>query len=287
MDLVSIITPCYHSKPYLSKAIESVLTQNYQSWELLIIADDLADYQSFCQQNSFFDPRLKFLSTEKNGSGPSYARNIGLKAASGNIVALLDSDDYFLPDKLALMVPKVKEYGMASCALAVYLETGAYLRTIGDQVHERGIRSHEYPFINFCSQSMIVWDRNQINLVYDVDVPCLEDLLFVMQCYDLIEEIYHFPQSLHHYCRRQGSLTNSVDTSNKFIETKLKFVDRIKNKTIGINNQGALDTLLKVLEVTFEIDDLLKKGVIEINETALFFDFVEQKFLEKKLLPSF
>lgn len=88
--MISIILPFYQSEKYLSTAIESVLNQSYQRWELLLINDGSTD-QSKSIALSFHDPRIRYF--EQSNKGVSTARNVGLANMKGNYFCLLDADD--------------------------------------------------------------------------------------------------------------------------------------------------------------------------------------------------
>lgn len=97
---VSIITPNYNGVRYLSYAIESVLNQTWDNWEMIIIDDCSTDQSiSMIEQYRAKEPRIKLLFSQNN-AGPANARNIGLNHASGQYIAFLDSDDIWFPQKL-------------------------------------------------------------------------------------------------------------------------------------------------------------------------------------------
>ena len=100
--LVSIIIPTFNREAYLPKAVESVITQSYKDWELLIIDDCSNDDTYFSVLPYLKDCRIKYfyLSKNKGSFGVSFARNYGIKMSKGNYISFLDSDDYWLPDKL-------------------------------------------------------------------------------------------------------------------------------------------------------------------------------------------
>lgn len=99
--LVSIITPCYNSAPFISQTIDSVLKQTYENWELLI-TDDCSTDNSVEIIRSYIenDSRIKLFKTEKNTGHPSIPRNISLSHAMGEFIAFLDSDDIWDEHKL-------------------------------------------------------------------------------------------------------------------------------------------------------------------------------------------
>ena len=102
--MVSIIMPMFNSASTLTDSVISVLAQDYQSWELIIVDDNSGD-ESLAVANKFadMDPRIVVLMTDRNvGSGG--ARNKGILKAKGDLIAFLDSDDLWLPQKLEKQV---------------------------------------------------------------------------------------------------------------------------------------------------------------------------------------
>ena len=94
----SVIIPAHNGARYLSETIESVLAQSYDNFELLIV-DDASSDETPQIIGQFTDPRIKYIRHNKNrGSNP--ARNTGIRASTGEIVAFLDQDDLFHKDKL-------------------------------------------------------------------------------------------------------------------------------------------------------------------------------------------
>ena len=101
MVKVSIIIPTYNCLLFLPKAINSVLEQTHKNIELIIINDNSNDGTTD-YLNELTDKRIKTITT--NGVGASQARNLGIAKASGEFVAFLDADDFWLPEKLALQL---------------------------------------------------------------------------------------------------------------------------------------------------------------------------------------
>lgn len=100
-SLVSIITPCYNASAFIVQTIESVLSQTYKKWELLIIDDCSTDNSAdIIMRYVKKDNRIKYLKTEKKSGSPAMPRNVGLKYAQGDYIAFLDADDVWLPKKL-------------------------------------------------------------------------------------------------------------------------------------------------------------------------------------------
>ena len=92
---LSIIIPVYNVAPYLRTCVESVLEQTYQNLQIILVDDGSTDSSgALCDQLAKQDKRIQVLH-KKNG-GLSDARNAGLKVATGDYVAFLDSDDVYL-----------------------------------------------------------------------------------------------------------------------------------------------------------------------------------------------
>lgn len=124
--LVSIIMPAWNVQEYIRQAIDSVLQQSYRRWELLVIDDGSTDQTAtYVQAYQEQDKRIRYV--YQTNQGQSAARNRGVQMAEGEYVAFLDSDDYWLPDKLAVSLES------ALARQADLLFTGIYIRTENDK----------------------------------------------------------------------------------------------------------------------------------------------------------
>ena len=95
---ISVVLPTFNRANLVSRAIKSVLAQSHEHFELIIV-DDCSDDHTEEVVDSFTDPRIRYMRHGKNMGG-SAARNTGIKAAAGDYIAFLDSDDEWLPQKL-------------------------------------------------------------------------------------------------------------------------------------------------------------------------------------------
>ena len=102
---ISVIIPTYNRKHSLSRTLDSVLAQSFQPFEIIVIDDGSTDGTADWLKSNY----LSIKSISQSNQGVSSARNIGIKQAEGNWIALLDSDDEWLPDKLAKQVQALKE----------------------------------------------------------------------------------------------------------------------------------------------------------------------------------
>lgn len=107
MPRVSVIIPTYNRAQFISSAIGSVLSQTYRDFELIVVDDGSTDGTDKVVA-AFDDPRLIYLPQANRGR--SNARNKALASARGDYIAFLDSDDLYLPGKLALQVEYMDEH---------------------------------------------------------------------------------------------------------------------------------------------------------------------------------
>lgn len=103
-ELVSIITPCHNSEKFIKKTIESVLSQTYENWEMIIV-DDVSSDKSYeiAKEYANKDKRINAIRLKQN-SGPAVARNKAIEMAKGRYIAFLDSDDLWLYNKLETQI---------------------------------------------------------------------------------------------------------------------------------------------------------------------------------------
>ena len=106
---VSVIIPAYNGPEALGRAIASVLRQTYKKFELIIVDDYSADLIEDMTR-SFRDDRIIYVRHARN-QGAAAARNTGMRQARGSLLAFLDSDDEFLPERLET---QVKAFGALS-----------------------------------------------------------------------------------------------------------------------------------------------------------------------------
>jgi glycosyltransferase involved in cell wall biosynthesis len=119
MPRVSVIIPTYNQARYLSAAVRSVLSQTYGDLELIVVNDGSTD-NTRQEVAGFSDSRVRYIYQENRGL--SAARNTGILASAGEYIALLDSDDVWLPRKLELQV----EF-LDSCSETALVYSDAYL----------------------------------------------------------------------------------------------------------------------------------------------------------------
>jgi glycosyltransferase involved in cell wall biosynthesis len=117
---ISVIVPTYNRAKILPRAINSIIAQTFQDWELFVI-DDFSNDNTFEVVNSYTlkDKRIKYYKLEKN-SGPNIARNTGISLVLSEIISFLDSDDEMHPGNLQNQFEKFRSADdLALCYVGV------------------------------------------------------------------------------------------------------------------------------------------------------------------------
>ena len=132
----SVVIPTHTRSALLAQAIQSVLSQTFTDFELIVVDDHSTD-ETQKQLAHYDDPRLTYLLNDHSRGGAG-ARNAGIARAQGQWIAFLDDDDVWLPQKLAQQYQKIKsvtaEIGLVYTGYATYdFQRGRILREFRPQ----------------------------------------------------------------------------------------------------------------------------------------------------------
>jgi succinoglycan biosynthesis protein ExoO len=128
----SVVIPAYNAAPFIARALASALAEDPLE---VVVVDDCSTDDTRAAVTAYADPRIRLLSTETN-SGPAGARNVGLAAARGDWIAVLDADDAFLPGRLARLEALTEGADIVADNLSLF-DKGA------DKVLGSGVRTIE------------------------------------------------------------------------------------------------------------------------------------------------
>ena len=108
MPQISVIVPVYQAEAYLDSCIQSILSQTFTDWELILVDDGSPDRSgAMCDAYAFRDPRIQVL--HQTNQGQAAARNHGLTLAKGRWICFVDSDDLIHPQMLQRLYQAVQE----------------------------------------------------------------------------------------------------------------------------------------------------------------------------------
>lgn len=193
IPVVSIIVPVFNTGQYLSQCIESILSQSYCSFELLLIDDGSTDESgAICDEYAKKDSRIRVF--HKENGGVSSARNLGLDHASGEWIYFVDSDDQVLPGGLQTMVDCISnDVDIVLAGYKRYDETGHVVYEIDERVvclmdkqeSLSTLYARHGKYYDYLTYGCIRLLRNKIiqkhNLRFDIEISNKEDTLFLTQ----------------------------------------------------------------------------------------------------------
>jgi glycosyltransferase involved in cell wall biosynthesis len=271
---LSIIMPVYNTVSYLGESVESVLSQSFTDFELIII-DDASTDGSAELLNNFRDDRIKILTNTQN-KGIVFSRNRGLNEAQGNFIAQFDSDDVARPDKFEKQIDFLKrnpDFGMVGSWVRMIDSEGKLIK----QKWRLPAKPHLIPaimlFRNYFVQSTIVARHGAIpEGGYKTGYDVVEDYKMWIEIANKYK-VWNLPEYLVNYRVHGSSATNSDSTRlNK--QHHLIFADLFRDLNIDLDEQNfRIHLIIKQsdpimnIETLCQIEDHLKLIILKNNET--------------------
>ena len=208
MELVSVIIPYYKKKEYIATSINSVLKQSYKNLELIIIYDD-SNHEDLIILNNLKkkDKRIKIFINKKN-IGAGLSRNKGIKLSKGKLIAFLDSDDLWSPDKLKKQIFFMKKRKIKISHTSYYIIN--YKNKIIGQRKAKDL-SHKQ-LLKSCDigLSTIILDKKLIkNNAKFASIKTKEDYVLWLQITQNEKKIYALSDNLTKWRKLDNSLSSS------------------------------------------------------------------------------
>lgn len=225
--VVTVVIPAHRAHATIGRAIDSLVGQSFTGWRAVIVSDDGCDYP-------VADPRVRTTSTGRIGAGPSVARNVGFALADTPLVAVLDADDRFLPERLARLAPLALEAGAACDTVAVVREQdGARLSTLFAETVPARLNA-----ANFLDTSvpMFLVCRREIAGRWDEDLRFAEDVAFNLRVFDRLGAVPLVPEPLYEYRVRPGSLAAGPDSAANAEHAYTAMLKRLKADGFGLSD---------------------------------------------------
>ncbi|MBH8566028.1 glycosyltransferase [Nostoc sp. CENA67] len=212
-SLVSVITIFLNAEQFFQEAIESVFSQTYKNWELLLVDDGSTDGSGVIAHEyaKKYPEKVRYLEHEEHQNfGKSTSRNLGISYAKGEYICFLDADDVFLPHKLEKQLAILESHPEAAMVygntLYWYSWTGNPEDSQRDYMPELGIQ----PNILVQPPSLL-----KLLLGHGGAVPCICSFLVKRK---LVEKIGGFEESIQHLYEDQVFLAKIFLTAPVFVE---------------------------------------------------------------------
>ncbi|WP_211458808.1 glycosyltransferase [Bacteroides salyersiae] len=300
---VSFIIPVYKVENYLDECVQSILTQTYKNYEILLIDDGSPDDSpAKCDKWAKIDSRVRAL--HKQNGGLSDARNYGLKHAEGDYVIFMDGDDFWRhKDDLEKIVMKAVEYPNVSfigfnCAY-YYPNSNNFIPWVeyanelskpveGDRAVQILVASGTFPMsaclklikLEILKNNNIEFKKGQIH----EDIPWFINLLETCgKCLFVNEYIYAYRQNV------IGSITNSINerSFNSLLDIVKTELNKIDTRNISRKSKDALRSFLAyelsilMMEVNILPDTLRKGARVEIQSLMWLFSYKQNPKVRK------
>ena len=250
MPSISVIVPVYQAEAYLQGCIDSVKSQTFTDWELILIDDGSRDGSpAICDRSAAEDPRIRVF--HKPNGGVSTARNLGLQEARGEYIAFLDSDDRFVPRTLETLWSLCHQAGADSAGCAhtnlqpdggesceLLLPEGVYE---AQEIREKivhpllGDRLAQPVFNGFIWRFLFTTEIIRgANITFEG--AYLEDELFLMEYFCNACRLAVTEQPLYRY------LLNPNSATHKYMKDLMKVFDRFMERKEGVAARYGLES---------------------------------------------
>ncbi len=284
MPELSIIMPLYNTEMYVAQAIQSLLSQTYTDFELIIVDDGSTD-KSLEIVKSFKDSRIKIMRNQQN-QGIVFSRNRGLKEAVGEYIAPFDSDDIAMPDKFRKQIDFLKthpDFGLIGSWIKMIDENGKFIK----KKWRLFAKPEEIPaqllFRNYFAQSSVVIRREALPVSgYENGFSFGEDYRMWI---DIAKKykMWNYPECLLLY-RVHSKNTTSININNIEKHEKMIFEYSFKFLNIEIDENSAsilqlINNEEKIMQI-YKLKEIEKFLILVLSRNADL-NIYDQKQLQK------
>lgn len=227
---VSIIIPIYNAEANLRRCIDSVLKQDFEDFELILMDDGSKDSSGIiCDEYQEKDSRVRVI--HKENSGVSDTRNQAIALAKGEYIQFLDSDDWITPDATGLLIRTATENDCDMVISDFYRVVGERLSHKGD-IQEDGLLTREEFAVNMMEKPAdfyygVLWNKlyrrdiiEKYGLCMDKDISWCEDFIFNMEYIRHVRNVYALRVPIYYYVKTPGSLASQGTSISKTIRMK-------------------------------------------------------------------
>lgn len=259
--LVSVIIPAFNASCYINEAVESVMNQNYQNLETIVIDDGSTDNTVKCVLSRF---GTGVIIIQQENEGPSSARNRGIEAAKGKYIAFLDADDTWFPDKISEQVNLMETYPDVGMVFgnAVTLKDGieaekSHFEQEGlDQAYFGDPVYFKEAFKKLFQKNIIMTQTVMVRASvlektggFNADFRFAEDFLLWLEIARVTKVAYQ-AKAVAFRRRHSGNLTNNPE---KPILNKPRVLEEIKNRHEHYLKKLKIDINYKLAQSWFQI----------------------------------
>lgn len=210
---VSVIVPVYNVETYLEKCLDSLVNQTLKEIEIIVVNDGSPDNsQKIIDKYAKNYPQIK--AYKKENGGLSDARNYGLKKASGEYIAFIDSDDFVREDMYQKMYNKAasQNFDMVVCDLNYVYEDGRISMRVSSNIKKDTADIKKAMLNIYPAAWNKIFKKNLFSsgIIFKTGV-WFEDVEFIYRILPFVKTIGVIKEPFNQYLQRQGSITKTID----------------------------------------------------------------------------
>lgn len=241
IPIISVVIPTFNRASVLKRALKSIQVQTFTSWEVLIIDNHSVDSTDQLVSD-FNDPRIKLFKIHNNGVIAA-SRNMGIREASGEYIAFLDSDDWWKPEKLKLSLDALNA-GADIVYHDLFLVTKSDQRLFLKKAATRGLTRPVFDNLltggNCINNSSVVVKKDLLisigGVSEDCDLIATEDYDCWLRIAKLTDKFTRIPKSLGYYWAGGGNISNPERAIENADAIQLRYLDsKCMRQNVGAN----------------------------------------------------
>lgn len=254
MIKISVVLPCYNVGKYIRRGLDSIIAQTLQEWEAILVDDGATDDTGkICDEYAEKDKRFKVIHTKNQGV--VCARNTGLKYTHGELLYIMDPDDWIEAECFSKCYETYKQY---DCDIVHFGTKWIFSDKIFEQPSEFGIyngseiwKEYTSQLVGFSQKALDgyyagknIWDLRRTESMWRYmfrrtfvtenhlqfpQVPMYDDGFFMVEATYKAKKLVSIPDMFYNYFQREGSIINSEKNVERTFNYKYKQLDATKH----------------------------------------------------------
>lgn len=252
MPFVTLIIPIYNAERYLRRSLDSVAAQTFQDMEVLLLNDGSKDGSlRVCREYEEKDARFRVI--DKENSGVSDTRNLGIYLARGKYLQFMDSDDWLTPDATESLVAAAEKDRCDFVIADFYRVDGAHY-VEKQHIRREDVMSREEFAMEMADNPAdfyygVMWNKlyrreivEQNHLRCDTSMNWCEDFLFNLGFIRYADRFRALQKPIYYYMKRKGSLVSTEAVSMDAVRVKFELLEKYKDlyQSMGLYEEHKL-----------------------------------------------
>ena len=279
--VISIIVPIYNTERYLERCLESIINQEYKNLEIILINDGSEDNSiDICEKYKKTDNRIIIINKEH--TGVSDTRNVGLKNATGEYIGFVDSDDYINKEMFKQLIEGAEKF-KCDISMCDLIETNSFKNEVCEYKSKNVLMNKKEAL------EQLLYDKNIGNymtvklfrreLMEDIKFPentFYEDIYVAYKLFQKANNILYIPIPMYNYYQRKDSIVNNVT-----IQSIQQYLKAVFERYYDLKKTSRGITLYNVYSI---VNVVIKMSIwaIKISDFELFDNLIYNYYCKMK-----